>query len=242
MPGITINTSDKSLSIVAIRGNVSTFRTATLDTPVAYFMDDVYYVFNNDLNGNFFDTDRVEVLRGPQGTLFGRNVVGGAIAVITNNPAFKDDYFFQVTGGNGGFIRTEGMVNGTLVDDKIAARFAFSTESSDGLIDTPNQSGSYGKTDGYAMRGKLLFEPTDTLKIILSGDYSFTKGNGGAISLGVGGVQRIPATFGSYDDSEWTNNDYARSPYRQRLRGGYLRGDLDLLGRDAHVHNRLSHE
>jgi iron complex outermembrane receptor protein len=230
MPGITINTSDKSLSIVAIRGNVSTFRTATLDTPVAYFMDDVYYVFNNDLNANFFDTDRVEVLRGPQGTLFGRNVVGGAIAVITNNPAFKDDYFFQVTGGNGGFIRTEGMVNGTLVDDKIAARFAFSTESSDGLIDTPNQSGSYGKTDGYAMRGKLLFEPTDTLKIILSGDYSFTKGNGGAISLGVGGVQRIPATFGSYDDSEWTNNDYARSPYRQRLRGGYLRGDLDLLG------------
>ncbi|MGE4430340.1 MAG: TonB-dependent receptor [Sphingobium sp.] len=230
MPGITVNTADKSLSIVAIRGNVSTFRTATLDTPVAYFMDDVYYVFNNDLNANFFDTNRVEVLRGPQGTLFGRNVVGGAIAVVTNNPEFKNDYFAQLSGGNGGYIRTEGMINGTLVDDKVAGRFAFSTEHSDGLIDTPNQSGSYGKTDGYAMRGKLLFEPSDTLKIILSGDYSYTKGNGGAIQLGIGGNQVVPPTFGDFTDDEWLNNDFVRSPYRQRLRGGYLRADLDLLG------------
>ncbi|MDH2168769.1 TonB-dependent receptor [Sphingobium yanoikuyae] len=230
MPGITVNTADKSLSIVAIRGNVSTFRTATLDTPVAYFMDDVYYVFNNDLNANFFDTQRVEVLRGPQGTLFGRNVVGGAIAVISNNPEMKEDWFGQVTAGNGAYVRTEGMVNGVLVDDKLAFRAAFSTETSNGLIDTPNQKGSYGKTDGVAMRGKLLFQPTDTLKIVLSGDYSYTQGNGGAISLGIGGNQVVPATFGDYDDSKWTNNDFARSPYRQRLRGGYLRGDLDLFG------------
>tara|TARA_R110000787_G_scaffold11153_2_gene37357 strand:+ start:11240 stop:13492 length:2253 start_codon:yes stop_codon:yes gene_type:complete len=230
MPGITINTADKSLSIVAIRGNVSTFRTATLDTPVAYFMDDVYYVFNNDLNANFYDTNRVEVLRGPQGTLFGRNVVGGAIAVVTNNPEFNDDYFAQISGGNGGFVRTEGMLNGALVEDKIAGRFAFSTEHSDGLIDTPNQSGRYGKYDSYSARGKLLFQPTDTLQVVLSGDYSYTKGNGGAIQLGIGGNQVIPDTFGAYTDDEWTNNDFVSSPYRQRLRGGYLRGDLDLLG------------
>ena len=212
MPGITVNTADKSLSIVAIRGNVSTFRTATLDTPVAYFMDDVYYVFNNDLNANFFDTQRVEVLRGPQGTLFGRNVVGGAIAVISNNPEMKEDWFGQVTAGNGAYVRTEGMVNGVLVDDKLAFRAAFSTETSNGLIDTPNQKGSYGKTDGVAMRGKLLFKPTDTLRIVLSGDYSYTQGNGGAISLGIGGNQVVPSTFGDYDDSKWTNNDFARSP------------------------------
>jgi outer membrane receptor protein involved in Fe transport len=140
IPGITINTADKSLSIVAIRGNVSTFRTATLDTPVAYFMDDIYYVFNNDLNANFYDIQRVEVLRGPQGTLFGRNVVGGAISVVTNNPEMKEDYFGQVTGGNGGYLRTEGMFNAPIVDDKVAARFAFSTERGDGLINTPTRA------------------------------------------------------------------------------------------------------
>ncbi len=230
MPGITVNTADKSLSIVSIRGNVSTFRTATLDTPVAYFADDVYYVFNNDLNANFYDINRVEVLRGPQGTLFGRNVVGGAIAVISNNPEFNTDYFAQVTGGNGGYFRTEGMLNGTIVDGKLAGRFSFSTENSEGLIDTPHQSGNYGEAESYSARGKLLFTPTDTLKIVLSGDYSYLKGNGGAISLGIGGRQVIPATFGNFDTGQWVNNDYAPSPYRQRLRGGYLRGDLDLLG------------
>ena len=230
LPGITVNTSDKSLSILSIRGNVSTFRTATLDTPVAYFQDDIYYVFNNDLNANFYDVNRVEVLRGPQGTLFGRNVVGGAIAVVTNNPEFGDEYSLLVTGGNGGYFRTEGVLNGTVVEDKLAARFAFSTERSDGLIKTPNQPGNYGETDGYAMRGKLLFTPTDTLEIVLAGDYSYTKGNAGSIQLGIGGDQVVPDTFGDFTNDEWTNNDYAPSPYRQRLRGGYLRGDLDLMG------------
>lgn len=230
LPGITIETTDKSLSILSIRGNVSTFRTATLDSPVAYFVDDVYYIYNNDVNSNFYDINRVEVLRGPQGTLFGRNVVGGAIVVATNDPAFETDYFLQGSVGNGGYVRTEGMVNGTLVDDKVAARFAFSTESSDGLIDAPNQASNYGKTDGYAMRGKILFRPTETLEVILAADYSYTKGNGGAIGLGIGGEQFVPATFGDFRNERWFNNDYAESPYRQRLRGGYLRADLELLG------------
>jgi iron complex outermembrane receptor protein len=229
LPGITLNTADKSLSIVAIRGNVSTFRTATLDTPVAFFQDDIYYVFNNDLNANFFDVSRVEVLRGPQGTLFGRNVVGGAIAVITNNPSFEPDYNGTVTVGNAGFLRTEGMLN-TPLSDTVAVRLAVSTERGNGLIDTPNQRGSYGEVEGYALRGKLLFRPTDSLDVVVAGDYSLTEGNGGAIQLGVGGPQVVPATFGAFTNDEWTNNDFARSPFRQRLRGGYLRGDLDLLG------------
>jgi iron complex outermembrane receptor protein len=98
------------------------------------------------------------------------------------------------------------------------------------LINTPNQSGHYGQTEGYAMRGKLLFKPTDTLKIVLAGDYSYTTGNGGAIQLGVGGNQAIPASFGKFTNAQWTNNDFAPSPYSQRLRGFYARGDLDLLG------------
>ncbi|CAN5497206.1 TonB-dependent receptor [soil metagenome] len=230
MPGITINTADKSLSIVSIRGNVSTFRTATLDTPVAFFVDDVYYVFNNDLNSNFYDVSRVEVLRGPQGTLFGRNVVGGAIAVITNNPTFYDDYYAQVTAGNGGYLRTEAMANAVLAEDKVAARIAFSSERSDGLIKTPHQKGKYGEVDGTSVRGKLLFTPNEKLRVVLAGDYSYTSGNGGALQLGVGGPQVVPATFGPFVNDKWTNNDYAASPYDQRLRGGYLRGDLDLAG------------
>ena len=230
VPGITVNTADKSLSIVAVRGNVSTFRTATLDTPVAFFVDDVYYVFNNDLNSNLYDISRVEVLRGPQGTLFGRNVVGGAIAVVTNNPTFDTDYFAQLTAGKGGYIRTEGMVNGVIAEDKLAFRAAFSTERSDGLIDTPNQRGNFGELDGTSARAKLLWTPSAALKVVLSGDYSYTSGNGGPVQLEIGGPQVIPATFGQYVQRNWTNNGVARAPFNQRLRGALLRGDLDLFG------------
>lgn len=65
-------------------------------------------------------------------------------------------------------------------------------------LGTPNEKGHYGKTDGYAARGKLLFQPTDTLRIVLAGDHSYTKGNGGAIALGIGGNQVVPATFGQF--------------------------------------------
>jgi iron complex outermembrane receptor protein len=229
LPGIAMNTGDKSISIAAIRGNVSTFRTATLDAPVAFFVDDIYYPYTTDLNTNFFDLNRVEVLRGPQGTLFGRNVVGGAIAVITNNPTFDDDYQGRVSAGNGGYIRTEGMLNGALVDGKVAARITFSSEHTDGLIDTPNQRGNYGEDSSYAVRGKLLFTPTDTLKIIASADYSYSDGNGAPVQLSIGGPQVIPSTFGNFVNKHWTNSDTAPAPNNRRLRGGYLRGDLDLF-------------
>ncbi len=230
VPGVTINTADKSLSILSIRGNVSTFRTATLDTPVAFFVDDLYYVYNNDLNSNFYDVNRVEVLRGPQGTLFGRNVVGGGIAVVTNNPEYDDNYSAQLTGGNGGYFRTEGVINGELVEDKLAARVAFSTERSDGLIDTPNQRGNYGEVDSHAVRGKVLYEPTNNLKLNLSADYSYSSGNGGAIQLGIGGPEVIPNSYGDFTNDDWVNNDFQPSPYSQRLRGGLLRADWDIAG------------
>ncbi len=230
IPGITIDTSDKSLSIVAIRGNVSTFRTATLDTPVAFFSDDIYYVFNNDLNTNFYDLNRVEVMRGPQGTLFGRNAVGGAIAVVTNDPKFEDDYFLELTGGNAGYARTEGMLNGVIKDDVLAGRIAFSTEHSDGQIDAPNQSGNFGSLDAHSARGKLLFTPNDVLEVLISADYSYSSGNGGPVEIAIGGDQTIPASFGEYYDEDWTNYTTKPNPFKQELRGGFIRGDLDLWG------------
>lgn len=232
IPGIVLNASDKSLSVVAIRGNTSTFRSAGLDAPIAFFVDDVYYPYSNDLNQNFFDMSRVEVLRGPQGTLFGRNVVGGAIAAFTNSPEFGEDYLAQLTVGNAGSIRTEGMVNGEIVADKLAARVAFSTDRTDGQIKTPNIPGKYGESDGHAIRGKLRYQPTDTLNIVIGGDYSYTKGVGEATQYVLGGARVIPASFGNFVDAPWTNNGslIGKGDNEQRLRGGYVRADLDLLG------------
>jgi len=232
IPGIVLNAADKSLSVVAIRGNTSTFRSAGLDAPVAFFVDDVYYPYSNDLNQNFFDMSRVEVLRGPQGTLFGRNVVGGAIAAFTNSPEFGEDYMAQLSLGNAGSIRTEGMVNGEIVPDKLAARVAFSTERTDGLIKTPNIPGNYGESNGFAVRGKVRYQPTEALNIVFGADYSYNSGVGQATQYVPGGALVIPASFGNFIDKAWTNNGSlnGKGENQQRLRGGYVRADLDLFG------------
>lgn len=229
VPGLTLNAGDKSIAVVAIRGNTSTFRSATMESPVAFFVDDVYYPNSTDLNLNFYDVNRVEILRGPQGTLFGRNVVGGAIAVITNDPVYETEFMGQATIGNAGKIRTEGMFN-TALSDNSAFRIAFSSDRTDGQIKTPNLDGNYGENDSISARAKLLFEPTERLRALLSVDYTRSDGNGAPFAFLPGGPQVVPAGFGNYSTDNWVNSSNVQAPNDQRLRGGLLRLDYELGG------------
>ncbi|MGE0830355.1 MAG: TonB-dependent receptor plug domain-containing protein, partial [Hyphomonadaceae bacterium] len=181
--GVHLNTSDKSIGHASIRGSTSTFRTATIDAPIGFFVDDVYYPYSTDLNANFFDLGHVEILRGPQGSLFGRNVTGGAIVLNTNDPTFDEDYFISLSGGNAGYVRTEGMINGPLIPDVLAGRLAFSTERTNGLIDTPNLQGNWGGGSSAAGRGKLLWTPSERLRVLFSADYSDYSGDGASTQL-----------------------------------------------------------
>ncbi len=240
VPGITLNNSDKSITVVEIRGAVSTFRTATLDAPIGFFVDDIYYPYSTDLNSNFYDINHVEVLRGPQGTLFGRNVTGGAIVLQSNNPTFDEDYLMSVSGGNAGYIRTEGMLNGSLVDGKLAGRVAFSTERSDGLIKAPNQvdHGNFGRGESGSARAKLLFTPSSDLSILLSADYNKYTGVGASGQLlattTTGAAPTIPASFtnasGTFYQDKWTTSDSIRAPNSLLQRGVDAHVNWDVGG------------
>jgi iron complex outermembrane receptor protein len=237
VPGISLTTTDKSVTIVQIRGSLSTFRTATLDAPIAFFVDDVYYPSSVDLNTNFYDLNHVEILRGPQGTLFGRNVNGGATVVVTNNPSFEPDYLLSLSGGTGGAIRTEGMVNGAIIDGKVAGRLAFSTDRTRGLIDTPNLSGNFGRAESASARGKLLFTPSESLRIIVSADYTEQTGSGSDTELkpltrtGVqGGIPASLSTFGAFIPDKWTVSSSRPSPFKIRSRGVSAHVDWEVLG------------
>ncbi|MGE3141677.1 MAG: TonB-dependent receptor plug domain-containing protein, partial [Hyphomonadaceae bacterium] len=238
VPGITLNDSDHSLVVAAIRGSVSTFRTATLDAPIGFFVDDVYYPYSSDLNTNWFDLNHAEILRGPQGTLFGRNVTGGAIVTLTNNPTFDEDYRLSLSAGNAGYIRTEGMVNGSIIDGVLAGRLAFTSERIDGLIDTPNRTGNGGSSDGAAIRGKLLWTPAEHLRLTFSADYSDRNGEGGANGLAAfrmdGATPIIPGTFnnasGSFSTSHWSDSSSVDQPNSNIQRGANLHAEADLGG------------
>jgi iron complex outermembrane receptor protein len=182
-PNVEINSSNAATG-VSIRGIFSTNDGPQGDPAVAFHIDGVYLGRPQSTGGLIYDIQQIEVLRGPQGTLYGRNATAGAINVISNRPVF--DYQGQVGAEYGSYNQygVSGMVN-LPIGDKVAARLAMRTLKRDGYA----KDGVSDDQDSRAFRGLLLVKPTDDLSILLAGDYDLRKGVGpAAYKLAVPGV------------------------------------------------------
>jgi outer membrane receptor protein involved in Fe transport len=132
-PGLLVSSFSYSSPTIAIRGASNTFTQIGVNKPVSVVVDDVFVTRPSAASFELFDLDSVQVLRGPQGTLFGRNVTGGAIVLITAKPSFNStDYGGELTYGNYNEVRVDGVVSGPVADDA-AAKLAVSHESHDGF-------------------------------------------------------------------------------------------------------------
>ncbi|HEY3696227.1 TonB-dependent receptor [Phenylobacterium sp.] len=139
---------------------------------VAVFFDGVY---QPDQFGTLFELsniERIEVLKGPQGTLFGRNATGGAINVITAAPSFTPKGSFSATYGRFDYRKGSAYLSGPIIADKLAASVSAMAFADDGYIHNIYLNTTQGKYTGRAVRGKLLFTPTDDLKLQLNGLYT----------------------------------------------------------------------
>jgi iron complex outermembrane receptor protein len=155
-----------------IRGQVQDNNLATLDPSVGIYVDGVYWARAYGINSNLLDMQDVQTLKGPQGTLFGRNTTGGAILFQTNNPSFNDGIAVLASGTYGRFNEFSGtaVVNVPLVDDKLAVRVAYTREKRDGYIDETTTGKELDARNNFTVRGKLLYRPTSNLSILLSGE------------------------------------------------------------------------
>ncbi len=169
-----------NLTQPAIRGLSTGVSTNGSESPNAFYVDDVYYSQGNLLGANLPDVQRIEVLKGPQGTLFGRNSVGGAIRVFTKDPSFEQTGDITVeTGyytGDGNSQRSphhavRGFVSLPLVDDVLAASFSGGYDDTDGFLTNDVNGDQYGKIRRSNARAKLLFQPNDSMKAVLSAFY-----------------------------------------------------------------------
>ncbi|WCT75129.1 TonB-dependent receptor [Sphingomonas naphthae] len=124
--------------------------------------------------GAFFDLERVEVVRGPQGTLYGRNTTGGAINLVTNKPTADLSGYGRISYGNYNNLVLEGAVSGP-ISDTIRARIAFKTEDHDGWGKNVRTGKDIDDASRRAVRGTLLFLPSEKLEILLSGEYTSEK-------------------------------------------------------------------
>jgi iron complex outermembrane receptor protein len=141
---------------------------------VGIYVDDVYNARVAAATFDFLDVAQVEVLRGPQGTLYGKNVTAGAINITTNQPTFDFEGKAEVTVGNLNFKQAKAAISGPITD-KVAARLAVSATTRRGTIFNVTSDRWINEQDNIGIRGQLLFEPTDNLSITLAGDFSDQK-------------------------------------------------------------------
>jgi iron complex outermembrane receptor protein len=142
-----------------------------IEQGVGIYVDQVYYSRIASATFDFTDTERIEVLRGPQGTLYGKNTTAGAINIYTRKPSFTPEARIELTTGNYQFVQAKASVSGPLVPDKLAIRLSAAVTERDGTIHNVATGKNLNAQDNKSVRGQLYWKPTETLDLALSGDY-----------------------------------------------------------------------
>lgn len=179
IPSLQLYTSNPRNTGINIRGIGSPFGLTNdgLDPGVGFYVDGVYYARPAAATLDFIDVESIEVLRGPQGTLFGKNTAAGAINITTRQPSFTPHVAFETSFGNYGFIQAKASVTGPL-SKQLAARFSFSGTQRDGLIDNVKTGIPVNDINNIGFKGQLLYKPSENTSITLAGDVSDQKPNG----------------------------------------------------------------
>ena len=170
-PGFTMTRYNMAQPQLFIRGIGSTDDSASGDQSVGIFVDEVYVGRAGGTDFDLMDLERVEILRGPQGTLYGKNVVGGAINIITRKPSAETQVKFQGTYGNYDRYELRGLVNGAL-SDNVNAKLSLSKVERDGHSISSIDGSRLGDENNFSARGQVLFSANEDLEILLSADYS----------------------------------------------------------------------
>jgi len=164
---------------VTIRGITNSDFNESANPAVATYIDGVYVGRTEGLNGEFYDLQRVEVLRGPQGTLYGRNSTGGNVNIITADPKQSFGAAVDASYGNYADVETHAMLN-MPVSDTLAVRVATFTHRNDGYFDTEGTTDrNYEQADDYGGRVTALWAPMENFKWRLSVDDYVSRGTPG---------------------------------------------------------------
>ncbi|WP_293781288.1 TonB-dependent receptor [Sphingosinicella sp.] len=189
VPNITYDRGD------TYRSNFITMRGLTqinnADPPIAFVLDGVPQTNQKQLGVTLFDIERIEVLKGPQGALYGRNAVGGAINVVTKAPGNELEGFVNLGYANGDTIDASAGISGALVEDKVLVRVSGSYTSSDGLIKNDFRGDRVDYIDhDYSLRGRMILKPTDLLTFDLRAEYSDFRGGSNSYAAVFSGIPR----------------------------------------------------
>lgn len=176
-PNVSIAESQQpGVNFITIRG-VSQIRNG--ESPVAVVVDGVLQTVSNQFNTDLFDLQQIEVLKGPQGALYGRNAIGGAIVMTTKEPSNDFEGKLSLGSGNGGQAKAQLGVSGPIVADKLFASVSGSFKSREGYLKNVFLNNKVDPYHNQSVRGRVILLPTETLKV----DYrvSYDRTHSGAL-------------------------------------------------------------
>jgi iron complex outermembrane receptor protein len=171
-PGVsTVQPNGEANYAIAMRGVANSDFTTNVESPVALYVDEVYISQMSGAGFMLFDMERVEILRGPQGTLFGRNATGGLAHYITRKPTSDFEGYVRGQYGENSQYRVEGAVGGGT--DTLSARVSGSYHNNDGYIENRlNRGEDLNDADDYAIRMHIRWAPNDDVALLLTGRKS----------------------------------------------------------------------
>ena len=182
VPGVTVAKNEGYKTVISIRGvGNETNQNAIAAPSVAYHMDGIFIASPFALQSDFLDVERIEVLRGPQGTLFGQNSTGGAINVISKKPSTEERTVkTQLTMGNFNMMKLSSSSN-TPISDTIATRLAVSVVNRDGFSKNVTNGQYLDDVDNLSIRSDWIFDINESTSLRIFGQYFNTDRNGAAM-------------------------------------------------------------
>ena len=180
LPNVYIDDRNLRGQNIAIRGISADLNNPGLDQGVGIFLDGVYLGRATAGNSNLFDLERVEVLRGPQGTLYGKNTIAGAINYITRKPTDQFQAEADVSYGNYNAVTADAVVSGALIPGKLFASIGGSVDERDGIIKNLTTGTRLDNRNGQSGRIVLVGKPTDNLEVVVRADVARDRTHSGA--------------------------------------------------------------
>ncbi|WP_083454207.1 TonB-dependent receptor [Pseudomonas sp. P97.38] len=229
VPGLVVSGHDTRFAGFGLRGFGATAYNDGLEGSVGTYVDGVYLARQGMAFTELMDIERIEVLRGPQGTLFGKNTTAGALNIVTRQPTFQPEANLEASYGERGLRESRGTVSGPLQDDVLAGRLNIFHSTTDGTVKNLQDGARLGDADSHGLRGQLLWTPTTDFSARLIADYAEQNEAGNVLLVNHYSQQtRKRAQFLGYPLSE-------PDPYKREAR-------IDAPGRPQTLQNGVSLE